>query len=168
MKAFAWWLEGVCRVLHFKFNVDREGNLRSTINLLKGESKSYQTLRDWWLKPLTMDDVILFLIIYRERFGPMDRCWYLMARRRKRRSSFQVYGCRARAFSKRQSYCFEVRAIPSLWMSRKSFSKRLSCAFWVRAFPSLSITGEWWLHMSFVYGKQTTFDGCDGVKEKNC
>ena len=118
------------------------------------------------MKPLTMDDVILFLIIYRERFGPMDRCWYLMARRRKRRSSFQVYGCRARAFSKRQSYCFEVRAIPSLWMSRKSFSKRLSCAFWVRAFPSLSITGEWWLHMSFVYGKQTTFDGCDGERRK--
>ena len=61
-------------MLHFKFNVDREGNLRSTINLLKGESKSYQTLRDWCLNPLTMEDVILFLIIYRERFGPMDRC----------------------------------------------------------------------------------------------
>ena len=107
----------------------------------------YQIVSDWCLKPLTRDDVTLFLIIYRERFGPMDQCWYLMARRRKRRSSFQVYGCRERVLFKRYLQttimCFEVRAI-----------------------PSLSITREWWLHMSFVYGKQTTFDGCDGERRK--
>ncbi len=54
-------------------------------------------------------------------------------------------------------------AVSSLWLSSQSYLHDNHSALKERA-VLLSIIRELWLHVSFVYEKTKTFDGCDGVK----